>query len=66
MIIVYNYSMNNLEETIIEPYVQLHGLLSQKVNQQSKSDFLTFVRMVAPMLVSDWRMGRHIEVISDK
>ena len=66
MIIVYNYSMNNLEEITIKPYLQLHGLLSQKVNQQSKSDFLTFVRMVAPMLVSDWRMGRHIEVISDK
>ena len=58
--------MNNLEETFIEPYINLQGLLAQKVNQQSKSDFLTFVRMMAPMLVSDWRMGRHIEVISNK
>ena len=66
VIIVYNSTMNNLEESPIEPYINLQGLLSQKVNQQSKSDFLTFVRMMAPMLVSDWRMGRHIEVISNK
>ena len=66
IIIVYNSTMNNLEESPIEPYINLQGLLSQKVNQQSKSDFLTFVRMMAPMLVSDWRMGRHIEVISNK
>ena len=58
--------MNSLEETLLDPYINLQGLLSQKVNEQSKTDFLTFVRMMAPMLVSDWRMGRHIEVISNK
>tara|TARA_Y100000401_G_scaffold110341_1_gene107478 strand:- start:593 stop:2131 length:1539 start_codon:yes stop_codon:yes gene_type:complete len=58
--------MDNLEETLLQPYINLQGLLSQKTNQQSKSDFLTFVRMMAPMLVSDWKMGRHIEVISNK
>ena len=41
VIIVYNSTMNNLEESPIEPYINLQGLLSQKVNQQSKSDFLT-------------------------
>ena len=36
------------------------------VEQQCKEDFLTFVRKVAPTLITDWHMGRHIEVLSDK
>jgi len=69
MFIVYNVTMTNLVETTlnsIEPFINLKDLLEQKVNQQSNTDFLTFVRMLAPMLVSDWKMGRHIEVISNK
>ena len=58
--------MDNLENSLLEPYINLQGLLSQKINQQSKTDFLTFVRMMAPTLVSGWKMGRHIELISDK
>ena len=58
--------MENTLDNILEPFINLKGLLQEKVNQQSKTDFLTFVRMLAPMLVSDWRMGRHIEVISNK
>ena len=30
------------------------------------NDFLTFVRLVAPQLIADFKMGRHIEVISNK
>ena len=69
MFIVYNITMNNLlesTENYIEPYINLKNLLEFKVNSQSNNDFLTFVRMMAPMLVSDWKMGRHIEVISNK
>ena len=60
--------MELLESTneYLQPFINLKDLLDTKVNQESSSDFLTFVRMMAPMLVSDWRMGRHIEVISDK
>ena len=50
----------------LQPFINLKGLLEIKVNQEANSDFITFVRMMAPMLVSDWRMGRHIELISDK
>ena len=69
MFIVYNITMNNLlesTENYIEPYINLKNLLEFKVNNQSNNNFLTFVRMMAPMLVSDWKMGRHIEVISNK
>ena len=69
MFIVYNITMNNLlesTENYIEPYINLKNLLEFKVNSQSNNNFLTFVRMMAPMLVSDWKMGRHIEVISNK
>ena len=58
--------MYNLEEGYLESFINLKGLLSQKVNNQSKSDFLTFVRLMAPSLVSGFKMGKHIEVISNK
>ena len=60
--------MNETIETIetISPLITLDGLLSQKVLQDSKADFLTFVKQTAPTLVSDWKMGKHIEVISEK
>ena len=60
--------MNQTIETIetISPLITLDGLLSQKVQQDSKADFLTFVKQTAPTLVSDWKMGKHIEVISEK
>ena len=66
--IVYNSTMELLESTneYLQPFINLKGLLDNKVDQESRDDFLTFVRRIAPMLVSDWRMGRHIEVISDK
>ena len=46
--------------------LNLNLLLKHKVKQQSKGDFLGFVKQMAPMLVSDFKMGKHIEVISDK
>jgi predicted phage terminase large subunit-like protein len=58
--------MNLQEDSIVYPYVNLQGLLNLNVLQETKDDFLTFVRLMAPMLVSDWKMGKHIEVISNK
>ena len=50
----------------ISSLLDLKNVLNEKVLQNSKVDFLTFVRLVAPTLVSDWKMGKHIEVISEK
>ena len=58
--------MVNLNENYLEDFINLKGLLSQQVESNSKADFLTFVRLMAPSLVSDFRMGRHIEIISNK
>ena len=59
--------MNTTENIeTLKPYLNLNSLLDIKVKQQSKADFLTFVRQMAPMLVSDFKMGKHIEVISEK
>ena len=33
---------------------------------KSKDNFLAFVKTFAPKLVADFKMGRHIEVISEK
>ena len=59
--------MNTIEtiETL-KPFIDLNSLLNTKVQQQSKTDFITFVRQMAPSIVSDFKMGRHIEVISEK
>mgnify|MGYP001224668938 FL=1 len=60
------------EESLSQEDITYNVLLNVKnnlvdlVNKQSQDDFLTFVRAMAPTLVSDWKMGRHIELISDK
>ena len=58
--------MLNIEENFLDSYVNLQTLLSEHVNVSAHTDFLTFVRLVAPSLVSGWKMGRHIELISNK
>ena len=55
-----------LNENVLESFINLKGLLSQKVEDQSKDDFLTFVKLMAPSIVSDFKMGNHIKVISNK
>ena len=50
----------------IEALLSLRTSLSTYSTSQAHTNFLSFVRLMAPSLVSDWKMGRHIEVISDK
>ena len=66
MFIVYNSTMEKITNSYLESYIALQGLLSHQVNTQCNDDFLSFVRLMAPFLVSGFKMGRHIEVISDK
>jgi predicted phage terminase large subunit-like protein len=40
--------------------------LFENVIGASSYDFMTFVRMMAPLLIADFHMGRHIELICDK
>ena len=58
--------MEYLDSNYIEQYINLEALLKQNVDDQCHNDFLSFVRLVAPSIVSDFRMGRHIEVLSDR
>ena len=46
--------------------IALKTHLMKKIDEESQDDFLTFVRLMAPKLISDWKMGKHIEVISKK
>lgn len=52
--------------TRLEVLEGLSAALSSLVTNQAKIDFATFVRIFAPRLVSDWKMGRHIEVLCQK
>ena len=56
----------NIQENYLDSFINLKGLLSQQVENQSQTDFLTFVRLVAPSLVPGFMMGNHIKLISDK
>ena len=56
---------SNTDNTI-DNYINLSNLLKARTYTEAQDDFLTFVRLVAPSLVSDWKMGKHIEVISNK
>ena len=56
----------NIQENYLDSFINLKGLLSQQVENQSQTDFLTFVRLVAPSLVPGFLMGNHIKLISDK
>ena len=38
----------------------------KNVKYQCKQDFYRFVNTFAPTIVSDWQMGKHIKVISNK
>ena len=58
--------LESTTDNTIDNYINLSSLLKARTYLEAKDDFLTFVRLMAPSLVSDWRMGKHIEVISNK
>ena len=60
--------MEEVQETTqpFEQFITFKNIFYNSVRSYSKNDFLTFVRFIAPTLVSDWKMGKHIEVISNK
>ena len=58
--------LESTTDNTIDNYINLSTLLKARTYTEAQDDFLTFVRLVAPSLVSDWRMGKHIEVISNK
>ena len=47
-------------------YADLYKSLDKRIHQKAKEDFLTFVKVVAPTLIADFKMGKHIEVICGK
>jgi hypothetical protein len=52
--------------TPLEAHIGFNNTLKNYIKKKAKQDFLTYVRMVAPTLVTDFKMGRHIEVLCDR
>ena len=62
--------------TVLQPEEQreinFNVLLSIRNNlkeleyREANGDFLSFIKKFAPLLVSDFKMGKHIEVLADK
>ena len=50
----------------IEAHMGFNNTLKNYIKKKAKQDFLTYVRLVAPTLVTDFKMGRHIEVLCDR
>jgi len=44
---------------------KLRDVLLEKMVSQSRSDFFTFTKAIAPILIPDFVVGKHIEVICD-
>jgi len=56
-----------MEETSqLNIYLQYKHKLLSIIRKYCETDFLSFVKKMAPTLVSDWKMGKHIEVIANK
>ena len=45
---------------------EIRGELIERIIGNSNNDFLTFIRAMAPTLIADFKMGRHIEIIATK
>ena len=54
------------ENTRLSLFIQYKTALLSLLQACCKVDFLSFVQKMAPTLVSDWKMGKHIKVISNK
>ena len=54
------------EQTATNNELALRERLFENVVNASSADFLTFVKMMAPSLIADFHMGRHIELICSK
>ena len=52
------------EPNKVDTLFNLSMYLDDLVLQQSNKSFISFVRMIAPTLISDWKMGRHIKILS--
>jgi len=50
----------------VSDFINFKDKLSNYTLLKAKTDFLTFVKIFAPTLVSDFEMGRHIELLCEK
>ena len=66
--------LDNIEEQEKTPeeihkvsmFLDLRDKMTHYANLKAKEDFLTFVKIFAPTIVSDFKMGRHIELLCNK
>jgi len=54
------------EEINFNVLMSVRDRLKELVDRKCNEDFLSFVKRFAPLLVSDFVMGKHIELISEK
>jgi predicted phage terminase large subunit-like protein len=54
------------EKTNLENYLDFKINLDTYINLRARDDFLTFVKVFAPTLVSDFKMGKHIKLLCSK
>jgi predicted phage terminase large subunit-like protein len=55
-----------IDTSTVESFILLKDNLEKYSNLQASTDFLTFVKIFAPTLVSDFKMGKHIELLCQK
>ena len=58
--------METISSTASETIRQVRDLIIDSIISNSQNDFFTFLRTVAPTLIADFKMGRHIALIASK
>ena len=56
----------SLSSSTLKDFVSLERAMNTYINEKAKTDLLTFVKKTAPTLVTDFKMGRHIELLCDR
>ena len=47
-------------------YLELREKLFEQAIVKARTNFLTFVQLLVPSLIADFKMGKHIEVLAQK
>jgi hypothetical protein len=47
-------------------YIELREKLFEQAIVKARTNFLTFVKLMVPHLIADFKMGKHIELLANK
>jgi hypothetical protein len=49
-----------------DKHIELREKLFEQAIIKARTNFLTFIKLMVPYLIADFKMGKHIEVLADR